>query len=88
MQAELVGQPLPVDGGMQAVKRGDLIFWPGHVGIMRDEKVMIHASAHVMAVLTEQLDAAIERLARKGVKLAAARRPVTDSGFTMKPERL
>jgi cell wall-associated NlpC family hydrolase len=88
MQAELVGQPLPSQDGVPAVTRGDLIFWPGHVGIMRDENVMIHASAHVMAVLTEPLSEAIERLARKGVKLAAIRRPVTDSGFTLKPERL
>jgi cell wall-associated NlpC family hydrolase len=78
MQAEAVGEPLPLGAGRPSVRRGDLIFWPGHVGIMRDEEIMIHASAHVMAVLLEPLEEAVERISRKGLQLAAIRRPVAE----------
>lgn len=78
MQAEVVGELLPIDAGLPVVRRGDLMFWPGHVGIMRDDEIMIHASAHVMQVLLEPLAVASERFSGKGLKLAAIRRPVAD----------
>ncbi len=43
-------------------KRGDLVFWKGHVGIMRDEATLLHANAYHMAVASEPLDQAIERI--------------------------
>ena len=33
----------------------DLVFWPGHVGIMVDGERMVHANAHFMAVTEEPL---------------------------------
>jgi NlpC/P60 family/Bacterial dipeptidyl-peptidase Sh3 domain len=42
--------------------RGDLVFFPGHVGIMADERALIHANAHWMAAVTEPLDDVIARL--------------------------
>ena len=35
--------------------RGDLVFWKGHVGIMRDRETLIHANGHHMAVAAEPL---------------------------------
>ena len=52
-------------------ERGDLIFWKGHVGIMLDPARMLQASGHYMAVVVENLDAAIARI------LAAGEGPVT-----------
>lgn len=60
-----------------ALQRGDLVFFPGHVGIMADESNLIHSNGAAMAVSIESLEAATARfaehvkpvLARKRVKL-------------------
>jgi hypothetical protein len=44
------------------VKRGDLIFWKGHVGVMCDAETLLHANAFHMQVTSEKLDAAIARI--------------------------
>ena len=36
------------EGGGTALRRGDLLFWDGHVGLMVDEKHLIHASTHAI----------------------------------------
>lgn len=48
--------------GKQDLKRGDLVFWKGHVGIMEDGETMLHANGHTMTVARENLDAAIQRI--------------------------
>lgn len=53
----------PVETG--ALRRGDLVFFPGHVGWMVDEERLIHASAHWMQVITEPLSD-VERLLKAG----------------------
>jgi cell wall-associated NlpC family hydrolase len=78
MQAASLGQPLSIEGTLPEFERGDLVFWPGHVGIMRDPETMIHATAHTMTVMIEPLAVAIERSFRKGLALTAVRRPVAD----------
>ena len=45
------------------LRRGDLVFWKGHVGIMRDGATLLHANAHHMAVVSEPLAAAVARIA-------------------------
>jgi hypothetical protein len=44
------------------LRRGDLIFWPGHVAIMTDPSEIIHANAHHMCVFKESLDQAVKRI--------------------------
>ena len=44
------------------LKSDDLVFWNGHVGIMKNNIKLIHASAHKMYVVEEKLDDAIERI--------------------------
>ncbi len=44
------------------LQRGDLIFWPGHVGIMSDEATLLHANAFHMCVATEPLAEAVARI--------------------------
>jgi cell wall-associated NlpC family hydrolase len=44
-------------------KRGDLIFWKGHVGVMRDAQTLLHANAFHMQVTSEPLEVAIARIA-------------------------
>ncbi|MEO8811424.1 MAG: NlpC/P60 family protein [Caulobacteraceae bacterium] len=57
-QQGALGEEVP----RQAVRRGDLVRWPGHIGMMLDEARLIHANAHHMAVAIEALDAAIWRI--------------------------
>jgi len=46
----------------QANKRGDLVFWPGHVGIMLDDITLLHANAYHMRVASEPLAEAEMRI--------------------------
>lgn len=39
----------------EPLRRGDLIFWKGHVGVMRDETTLLHANATHMLVSSEPL---------------------------------
>lgn len=63
--------PTDLETGLQ---RGDLLFWPGHVGIMADGVMLLHANAHHMAVGIEPLPEAQARIAAVGGALAAVRR--------------
>jgi cell wall-associated NlpC family hydrolase len=74
MQAAELGTALPLDGGLPPLRRGDLVFWDGHVGFMRDAQILLHANAHHMAVASEPLAAALERLQHRGLKPTAVRR--------------
>ena len=58
-QAASVGKALPTQA---QPKRGDLIFWPGHVAIMYDNDHVLHANAHHMAVTTEPLSSVVARI--------------------------
>lgn len=58
MQADGLGDPV----AREELRRGDLVFWKGHVAIMEDEKTILHANGHTMSVAREGLDAAIERI--------------------------
>ncbi|MGU3536375.1 C40 family peptidase [Methylobacterium sp. A54F] len=55
-----LGAPLPLDLG--ALRRNDLVFWRGHVGLMRDATTLIHANGHHMAVAEEPLAEAVARI--------------------------
>lgn len=44
------------------LRRGDIIFFPGHVGFMADGEKLIHANAHWMQVTTEPLADVVKRL--------------------------
>jgi cell wall-associated NlpC family hydrolase len=48
-----------IDGAER--RRGDLVFWTDHVGMLLDEERVIHANGWHMAVAIEPLDSAIER---------------------------
>jgi hypothetical protein len=46
--------------------RNDLVFWDGHVGLMRDAERLIHANAYHMTVEVEPLGEAIGRIREAG----------------------
>ena len=50
MQACKSGAPVAFDGDYSALAHGDLVFWPGHVGIWLEGGDFVHANATDMAV--------------------------------------
>jgi hypothetical protein len=46
----------------EPLMRGDLVFFPGHVGLMADAEALVHANAYWMAVTREPLTAVAARL--------------------------
>lgn len=58
MQASGLGEEI----GFDQLRRGDLVFWKGHVAIMEDEGMILHANGHTMSVAREGLKAAVERI--------------------------
>lgn len=53
MQESQLGEPVDIGAPLM---RGDLIFWKGHVGIMRDATTLLHANGAHMLVSSEPLD--------------------------------
>jgi cell wall-associated NlpC family hydrolase len=76
MQERAFPEVLPLDGVFSGLKRGDLVFWKGHVGLMRDATTLLHANGHHMAVASEPLaEAAARILAKSFGPVTSIRRP-------------
>lgn len=75
MQEATIGELLDPGSGLENLRRGDLVFWAGHVGIMADDNTLLHASGSAMLVVREPLAAAITRITPVGGPPTAFRRP-------------
>ena len=73
MQEKALGQNLPKDD-LDGLRRGDLVFWDGHVGIMSDARTLLHANGHFMQVTSEPLKDAVERIAARSGKITSIKR--------------
>jgi hypothetical protein len=74
MQMGVPGEPIDPTN-LDAIQRGDLLFWQGHVAIAQSPDWMIHASGHHMEVVVEQIRRAVERTAESHGPLLAILRP-------------
>jgi cell wall-associated NlpC family hydrolase len=87
LSLEAAGHAAPRDADMQSaelgraldlrkdtLRRGDLVFWDGHVGIMTSEKDFLHANAFHMAVEAEPLARARKRIKDVGYEVTCVRR--------------
>ena len=72
MQEAALGSAVAFDSA--ALKRGDLVFWQGHVGIMADWRDLVHASGHHMRVVIEPLADAAARIAPSDGPVTSVRR--------------
>jgi hypothetical protein len=54
------------DVGPGEARRGDLACWPGHIGILLDAGLLLHANAHWMACRVEPLELVVARAAEAG----------------------
>jgi len=57
----------------EALKRGDLIFWKGHVALVVNPQTLIHANGSTMSVAYEGIRDAIARISAGGGGLVQAR---------------
>jgi len=64
MQERELGSAIEVTPDLKGLRRGDLVFWKGHVGLMMDETTFIHATGHSMTVMIEPLAVAEDRIRR------------------------
>jgi hypothetical protein len=74
MQQDGLGRTLDATE-MKMLQRGDLIFWKGHVAIVRDADSIVHANAHHMATVVENTRGAIARIKAAGSEVTAIKRP-------------
>lgn len=72
MQELAVGEAIGLDPA--GWRRGDLMFWPGHVALVRDAETFLHANAWMMAVGIERIDEGLARIAASGSSLRTVRR--------------
>jgi cell wall-associated NlpC family hydrolase len=59
---------------LASLRRGDLVFWKGHVAIAIDPDTLLHANAHHMMVAIEPTDDAIMRIKAAGSEVTSVRR--------------
>ena len=61
LQAAMPGRHL---GAGEPLEAGDLLFWKGHVAMATGAGHVVHANAHHMAVVEEELESAVQRIAK------------------------
>ncbi len=72
LQEKTLGEPIGLDPA--GWRRGDLLFWPGHVALVRDGETFLHANAAMMAVGIEGIAEGLARIEAAGTPLRAVRR--------------
>jgi cell wall-associated NlpC family hydrolase len=73
-QEAALGVALSPTHALSDLRRGDLLFWKGHVAMVRDPGTLIHANAFHMAVAIEPIGEAVARIKAAGSELSSARR--------------
>ena len=74
MQEAVIPPIVEPAADLSNLKRGDLIFWEGHVAIVRDPTTLIHANAFHMAVAIEPIAEAVARNRAAGIEISSVRR--------------
>jgi cell wall-associated NlpC family hydrolase len=72
MQERALGEAISTD--VAGLRRGDLVFWKGHVAIVRDADTLVHANAFHMAAAVEPTAAAVARIAAGGTPIRSVKR--------------
>jgi cell wall-associated NlpC family hydrolase len=70
MQELALGRPV----ALTEMRRGDLVFWKGHVAIVRDPETIVHANAHAMMVVIEPTVEATHRIKAAGGEVTSMKR--------------
>ena len=74
MQERALGSAVDWNGDVATLRRGDLLFWKGHVAIVAGPDQLLHANGFHMATVVEPLAAAVARIAEAGQPVRSIRR--------------
>jgi cell wall-associated NlpC family hydrolase len=74
MQEAALGIPVDRGNDLSDLRRGDLIFWEGHIAIVSERGSLVHANAFHMAVAIEPIAEAVARIRDGGSKVTSVRR--------------
>ena len=74
MQERALGAPIMVNADFSNLRRGDLMFWNGHVAMVRDAATIVHANAFHMAVAIEPIAGAVARISASGSNVTSVKR--------------
>jgi cell wall-associated NlpC family hydrolase len=74
LQEQALGTRIDPGENFQQLRRGDLIFWRGHVAIARDRETLVHANAFHMQVEVEPIAAAVVRIRATGSEATSVKR--------------
>jgi len=72
MQSASLGAPVD----RSELRRGDLVFWKGHVAVLEDPETIVHANGHTMTVARENFEDAIKRIGWLYEQPTGYRRPI------------
>ena len=70
-QLAALGEEIAEDDDL---RRGDLVFFPSHVGLMIDKDRIIHSTSHAMQVVIEPLADVVARFAADNEQPVLARK--------------
>jgi cell wall-associated NlpC family hydrolase len=73
MQAKL-GAEVAFSGDLEALRRGDLMCWNGHIGLVAEGERLLHANAFHMQTVEEPLSEAIARIKKSSGDVLTVRR--------------
>lgn len=76
MQAKGIGEEVEPD--LSSLQSGDLVFFPGHVGVMLDGQTLLHANAWDMMVSPHPLRHVVAQIAKKEAEPLTCVRRYTD----------
>jgi cell wall-associated NlpC family hydrolase len=74
LQEATLGERLPDPQNLSVLRRGDLIFWRGHVGIMSDPETLLHANATHMRTVKEPIVEAVRRIDKSDGSVTSIKR--------------
>jgi len=74
LQEQALGIAIEPAAAGADLRRGDLLFWPGHVAIVRNRDTLVHANAFHMMTEIEPIPDAIARIRAAGSELTSVRR--------------
>ena len=74
-QADAIGEDIPIPEDIGQLHPGDIVFFPGHVGIHLGAGALLHGSSHDMMVVTHSLSVVVDRMVeRHGKGITRVRR--------------
>ncbi len=73
-QQSEMGSAVAINPSLSGLRRGDLVFWKGHVGVMTSPTHLLHANAWHMCVASEPLKTAVQRIEKQAGPITAIRR--------------